>query len=131
MIVLASAISPVRIISRARRKGSSTISMSSPSSSSPPPSWVRVDGPDPIELRRRLLEPGQQTPVLISYDDYMRTAEAVKNAGIGSDATTPLVGFSADQGLVLLLPGPYAACAAEAARAGATPVGFRTYWGPS
>jgi tRNA threonylcarbamoyl adenosine modification protein (Sua5/YciO/YrdC/YwlC family) len=46
MMVLASAISPVqRIISRALRKGSSRISMSSPSSWRPPPSWVRVEGP--------------------------------------------------------------------------------------
>jgi hypothetical protein len=40
MIVFVSAIRPVRIIPRARRKGSARISMSSPSSSRPPPSWV-------------------------------------------------------------------------------------------
>lgn len=93
--------------------------------------WLRADEPDWRELRRRLLEPGSQTPVVISYDDYMRTAAALKDAATGQGGTAPLTGFSADQGLVVLLPGPYAPCAAHAMRAGATPVGFRTYWRPS
>jgi 4-amino-4-deoxy-L-arabinose transferase-like glycosyltransferase len=91
--------------------------------------WLRVDRPDPAELHRRLTVPGQQTPVLITDADYRGLALAITEEEIPSDAGAPLVGFSADAGVVVLLPGPYAACASRAAAAGGKPVGFAVGWG--
>ena len=83
--------------------------------------WVRVDRPDPAELHRRLTVPGHQTPVLISDKDYSLALEMDETA---SGSGTALVGFSADPGVMVLLPGPYAVCAPRAAAAGGKPVGF-------
>ncbi len=80
--------------------------------------WLRANEPEPSELRHRLLEPGHQTPVIVTQDDYIRVA------GGGFGMSAPLIGFSADPGLVVLLPGPYAECALPAARAGAAALGF-------
>ncbi|MGH9373880.1 MAG: ArnT family glycosyltransferase, partial [Vicinamibacterales bacterium] len=93
--------------------------------------WVRIDKPEPTELRRRILEPGHQTPVIISSGDYARVALPITEDRAASGHGPPLVGFSADPGLVILLPGPYAPCAADAARAGARPLGFAPEWEPS
>jgi 4-amino-4-deoxy-L-arabinose transferase-like glycosyltransferase len=90
--------------------------------------WVRVDRPNPAELHRRLMVPGHQTPVLISDADY-GVALAITEEETASGSGTPLVGFSADAGVIVLLPGPYAACAPRAAAAGAKPVGFAVGWG--
>jgi hypothetical protein len=87
--------------------------------------WLRTDAPDRSELRRRLNEPGQQTPVITTRSDYVDAALPVVNAADPIDGQrAPLVGFSADPDLVVLLPEPYAKCAVAAARAGATPIGF-------
>jgi 4-amino-4-deoxy-L-arabinose transferase-like glycosyltransferase len=91
--------------------------------------WLRVERPDPAELQRRLTLPGHQTPVLISDADYRDLALAITEDEIAADAGAPLVGFSADAGLVVLLPGPYAVCAHRAAAAGGKPVGFAAGWG--
>ncbi len=91
--------------------------------------WLRVHRPDPAELRRRLTVPGHQTPVLISDADYRDLALAITDGEIAADNGAPLVGFSADAGLIVLLPGPYAACAARAVDAGGKPVGFAAAWG--
>ncbi len=86
--------------------------------------WVRVNGPDPAELRRRLLETGQQSPVLIATPDYAQVQETDGSLARALSDTSMVSGFSADPGLVVLLPGPYEACAAVAARAGGSVVGF-------
>lgn len=81
--------------------------------------WVRVERPDPTELRRRLLEPGRQSPVLITQADYLSTAVPIMEH---SAQPLDLTGFRADPGLVVLLPGPYGACVAPAVQAGAMAV---------
>lgn len=93
--------------------------------------WVRVEQADPAELHRRLAVPGQQMPVLISDLDYARIAMSVLDPDAGWGPGTPLVGFSADPGVVVLLPGPYEPCAARAAAAGGRPLGFAGGGGPS
>jgi hypothetical protein len=75
--------------------------------------WVRVERPDPSELRRRLLEPADESPVLISDPDYLGIALPLQ------EQSGRLVNaFRADPGLVILLPGRYGACLAPAVRAG-------------
>jgi 4-amino-4-deoxy-L-arabinose transferase-like glycosyltransferase len=91
--------------------------------------WMRVAVPDAAELRRRLVEPGQQSPVILLQADYLHMALAIATDGIPRTSGTSvpaggLVGFTADPGLVVLLPGPYAECAAPAVRAGARAIGF-------
>jgi 4-amino-4-deoxy-L-arabinose transferase-like glycosyltransferase len=91
--------------------------------------WLRADAPDPGELRRRLSEPGHQTPVITTRADYVDAALPIVDAAEGQHA--PLVGFSADPDLIVLLPASYAECAATAARAGGRPVGFIAPRSPS
>jgi 4-amino-4-deoxy-L-arabinose transferase-like glycosyltransferase len=87
--------------------------------------WVRANTPDPSELRRRLIEPGAQSPVLISELDYVRVALPVADR---DGERVDLVGFSADPGLVALMPGAFARCASAAVEAGARPVGSASDW---
>jgi 4-amino-4-deoxy-L-arabinose transferase-like glycosyltransferase len=87
--------------------------------------WVRTSTPDPSELRRRLVEAGAQSPVLISELDYIRVALPAIDQDAGR---INLVGFSADPGLVALMPGAFARCAPAAVEAGAKPVGFASEW---
>ena len=91
--------------------------------------WLRVDRPERAELQRRLTVPGHQTPVLISDADYRGLALAISEEEPPLDAGAPLVGISADAGVIVLLPGPYAACAPRAAAAGGKAVGFAVGWG--
>ncbi len=88
--------------------------------------WVRADRPDPAELERRLFEPGKQSPVLLAHADYSLVTDVAVARNL-----RPFVGFSADPGLVVVLPGPFASCAAPAARAGAMPIGFAIARAPS
>jgi hypothetical protein len=81
--------------------------------------WERANRPDPAELERRLFVPGAQTPVLLPHADYSLVTDVAVSRNL-----PPFVGFSADPGLVVVLPGPFAKCAAPAARAGALPIGF-------
>jgi hypothetical protein len=81
--------------------------------------WQRASHPDPAELEKRLFEPGSQTPVLLPHAAYSLVTDAAVSRN-----RPPFVGFSADPGLVVVLPGPFARCAAPAARAGAMPIGF-------
>jgi 4-amino-4-deoxy-L-arabinose transferase-like glycosyltransferase len=81
--------------------------------------WVRADRPDVAELERRLFEPGKQSPVLLRHADYSLVTDVAVSRNL-----PPFVGFSTDPGLVMVLPGPFAKCAAPAARAGALPIGF-------
>lgn len=80
--------------------------------------WERVERPDRDHLRRRLLEPGQQSPVLISESDYLDVGLPVVEH---ADRALMLSAFRADPGLMVLLPGPYARCGAPAVQAGARP----------
>jgi hypothetical protein len=93
--------------------------------------WVRVERADAADVHRRLTVPGHQTPVLISEVDYLGIALAVTDEETASGSGAPLVGFSADAGIIVLLPGPYARCAARAAAAGGRPVGFAAPRGPA
>jgi 4-amino-4-deoxy-L-arabinose transferase-like glycosyltransferase len=86
--------------------------------------WVRVNQPDPVELRRRLLVAGQQSPVLISAPDYVRVQQTTGSGANATSETRMFTGFSADPGLIVLLPGPYESCAAVAGRAGGSVVEF-------
>jgi hypothetical protein len=86
--------------------------------------WVRVDRPDPDQLHERLAVPGRQTPVFLSEADYAELAASEPDEGAQPGSGPPLLGFSADAGIVVLLPGQYAWCAAPAAAAGARPIGF-------
>ena len=91
--------------------------------------WVRVDRPDPDELHARLAVPTRQTPVLLSEADYVEFAMPMSDDGANPGSDPPLLGFSVDQGIVVLLPGQYASCAAPAVAAGARPIGFLTRGG--
>jgi hypothetical protein len=81
--------------------------------------WVRAKRPDRDELERRLFVPGKQSPVLLPHADYSLVTDVAVSRSL-----PPFIGFSADPGLVVVLPGPFAKCAAPAARAGAMPIGF-------
>lgn len=92
--------------------------------------WTRSDEPDRSELRRRLIQPGGESPVITTDAGYVDAALAVVSSENGG-SRLPLVGIRADHDLIVLLPGPYARCAPRAARAGGAPVGFVVKQTPS
>jgi len=84
--------------------------------------WVEARHPQPDELNRRLHAPGEQTPVLMSQRDYNDRAMAVSRASLSaatSSARAPSAGITINDGIVVLLPGPYEACVPPAVEAGA------------
>jgi 4-amino-4-deoxy-L-arabinose transferase-like glycosyltransferase len=67
--------------------------------------WTRADTPAPDALARYLTDPEERRPILVwepTYQEYRRTHAA--------SPPTPMVTFTDD--VLLLLPGPYAVCAA-------------------
>jgi hypothetical protein len=86
--------------------------------------WVRRRRADPAELRRRLQEPERQSALLVSDADFFRVAAPIANTRRASGHELTLLGFRADPGLIVLLPGPYAPCAVLAAQSGGELVGL-------
>jgi len=97
--------------------------------------WEHPADAPPDELRRRLEEPGQQTPVLMSIEHYRSLGGELSNSPYGSVANTPgppvatppsanltrglPAGIVIGDVVVILFPGPYARCADEVALGGA------------
>ena len=74
--------------------------------------WRETDRVDRDELIQRLYFPGRQTLVMIAARDYKELS-----------LTTP--GIALQDDVLLLMPGPFAACADAALAAGGTPIGGR------
>jgi 4-amino-4-deoxy-L-arabinose transferase-like glycosyltransferase len=70
--------------------------------------WKRPPAPAPAELSRYLDDPAEQRPILTWGETY----QAFRSASPSAD-TIPMVKFTDD--VLLLLPGPYAVCSADAA----------------
>jgi hypothetical protein len=69
------------------------------------------------EIRMRLTEPDEQTPILLSNAHWQRVATTPFSDAAGPSGAAAL---QVTAGAVLLLPGPYQPCAAPAVREGAT-----------
>jgi 4-amino-4-deoxy-L-arabinose transferase-like glycosyltransferase len=95
--------------------------------------WLDRDAARPDELQRRLENPGEQTPVMLSADDYVRLgghltpgrSESPRPPAVAGPGAIPLArgvppGIAIGDVVVILFPGPFARCAAPAALAGAT-----------
>jgi hypothetical protein len=86
--------------------------------------WQHPNEKDEVSLAARLLVPAEQQPVLVRVDDYRRfekklagkLIEAPRGAAAGAEGVSrpspPIESVSFDDGLMLLLPGRYAPCAA-------------------
>jgi hypothetical protein len=72
--------------------------------------WIRAQSPEPVAIGRHLDEPAEWRPMLVwdsTYQDFM-------NARASRESTRPpSPPMVALPDVVLLLPGPYAACAAS------------------
>jgi hypothetical protein len=80
--------------------------------------WVWTKHPEPEEMKRRLLTPGQESPILLSqrdYDLWALTSSREPTAGASSAA------IASGDGVVVLLPGAYEVCVPAAIEAGARP----------
>lgn len=100
--------------------------------------WIVPEHPRRAELRRRLFTAGEQTPVILWRKRYGGLITEVKRtrdrsrAGRGAPGAhrqtrrpaIQLNGVAAERDLVVLMPGPYQACVAPAARAGGQVVHF-------
>jgi hypothetical protein len=70
--------------------------------------WVRAPSPEPSALGRYLDDPADWRPMLVwdsTYQDFMNARASEESARPPSPPMVPL------PDVVLLLPGPYAACA--------------------
>jgi 4-amino-4-deoxy-L-arabinose transferase-like glycosyltransferase len=88
--------------------------------------WLVADHPVDDQLRQRLFVAGTQTPIVLSRKDYeLLTVRIASIAAMSSE--TPgrplLTGIASEESVVVLLPGPYAACVAPAVAAGGEEVG--------
>jgi hypothetical protein len=68
--------------------------------------WTEAEHPNRDELARRFSQAGAETPVLVTLDDYGALTRAV------SPPQPPFPRGVEIDGVVILLPGPYEACAA-------------------
>jgi 4-amino-4-deoxy-L-arabinose transferase-like glycosyltransferase len=68
--------------------------------------WTEAEHPDRGELARRFFQAGAETPVVVTLDDYGELTRAA------SPQQPPLTQAVEIDGVVILLPGPYEACAA-------------------
>jgi 4-amino-4-deoxy-L-arabinose transferase-like glycosyltransferase len=92
--------------------------------------WLVADQATDDELRRRLFVAGAQTPIVLPRKDYeLLTVRVARlwtelNAGPAQDRP-PLTGIAIEReaSVVVLLPGPYAACVAPAVAGGGEEVG--------
>ena len=92
--------------------------------------WLLADHPEDDELRQRLFVEGRQTPIVLSRKDYelltvrVGTMWTEMHAGNGdAGSRPPLTGIAPEEYVVVLLPGPFAACVAPAVAAGGEEVG--------
>jgi hypothetical protein len=98
--------------------------------------WLLADRADDDQLRQRLFVAGAQTPIVLPRKEYelltVRVASLWKELNQApvrqvseSAGRPPLTGIAVerDASVVVLLPGPYAACVAPAAAAGGEEVG--------
>jgi hypothetical protein len=88
--------------------------------------WLVADHPADDEVRQRLFAAGAQTPIVLSRTDYevlsVRVDALWKDRG-ETATRPPLTGIAREDTVVVLLPGPYAACVAPAVAAGGEEVG--------
>jgi len=71
--------------------------------------WTRAQSPDPAAIGRHLNDPAEWRPMLVwdsTYQDFMNARASAESA---RPPSPPMVALP---DVVLLLPGPYAACAA-------------------
>jgi 4-amino-4-deoxy-L-arabinose transferase-like glycosyltransferase len=71
--------------------------------------WIRAQSPEPAAIGRQLDDPAEWRPMLVwdsTYQDFMNARASAVSA---RPPSPPMVAFP---DIVLLLPGPYAACAA-------------------
>jgi 4-amino-4-deoxy-L-arabinose transferase-like glycosyltransferase len=88
--------------------------------------WQVAEHPDDDLLRQRLFVAGAQTPIMLSRKDYELLTVRVDRLWTEANAARPpLTGIAIerDASVVVLLPGPYAACVAPAVTAGGEEVG--------
>lgn len=74
--------------------------------------WTHQVEPSAATLARHLSDPSTMQPALVHeprYHDYLRTSQLTAGVGNGAPAQATMLEYE------LLLPGPYAACSAEAA----------------
>jgi 4-amino-4-deoxy-L-arabinose transferase-like glycosyltransferase len=83
--------------------------------------WLLADHPVDDQLRQRLFVAGAQTPIVLSRKDYELLTLRV--SALWPDHRPPLTGIAPEERVVVLLPGPYAACVAPAVAAGGEEVG--------
>jgi hypothetical protein len=72
--------------------------------------WLEPETADAAEVERRLFTAGEETPVLIPTAAYRALEARVRSQG-----RQPPVAFDLE-GVSLVLPGPYQACAADVRR---------------
>jgi 4-amino-4-deoxy-L-arabinose transferase-like glycosyltransferase len=72
--------------------------------------WVRTEAPAPEKLRPYLGDPVEQRPVLVWAPTYMEFRRGIAPEGTAGGSAPALTFIHVDD-VLLLLPGPYAACA--------------------
>jgi hypothetical protein len=85
--------------------------------------WETADRRRVEEVRRRLVNAGAQSPVLLSEQDYDLWRQSSESREVGNALGRQPGGIAPDQSLIMLLPGRYEACVEPAVIAGARPVG--------
>jgi 4-amino-4-deoxy-L-arabinose transferase-like glycosyltransferase len=88
--------------------------------------WLLADHPVDDQLQRRLFVAGAQTPIVLSRKDYELLTVRIATLWTAHGETAsrpPLTGIAREDSVVVLLPGPYAACVAPAVAAGGEEVG--------
>jgi 4-amino-4-deoxy-L-arabinose transferase-like glycosyltransferase len=87
--------------------------------------WLLAEHATDDELRRRLFVAGAQTPIMLPRKDYELLTVRVDRLWTEPSVRPPLTGIAIerDASVVVLLPGPYAACVAPAAAGGGEEVG--------
>jgi 4-amino-4-deoxy-L-arabinose transferase-like glycosyltransferase len=85
--------------------------------------WGTADRRRVEEVRRRLVNAGAQSPVLLSEQDYDLWRQSSESREVGNALGRQPGGIAPDQSLIMLLLGRYEACVEPAVIAGARPVG--------
>jgi hypothetical protein len=80
--------------------------------------WIRAEAPSPHDLPKYLYDPAEWRPILVWEPTY----QEFRHDRPGRTESPAMIVFDDIQhDILLLLPGPYAACSAEAAAVRATP----------